>query len=582
MPVIKSLARSVLIPSFLHLASPHMCGIYFSLSRSRAQLPENETISTLKSRGPDAFRTLRIHVACPDRSGNNYESTFCSSVLALRGNHVEEQPLVDGESGSILCWNGEAWKKDGQEVTGNDSAAVFSALLRATASNSSPSRVAEVLTSITGPFAFVFYDASSSTLYYGRDRLGRRSLILQQEIPNQLVLCSVSTPSLAKPREVSSDQIHYLSLRDSILRMLQTPWSASLPGINTAVPDGSSLTNGPEPETTAALLRHLSASLELRVLKIPDHGKDGHESDAARLAILFSGGLDCTLLARVAHDILPLSFSIDLLNVAFENPRAMKAKANDVSPYEICPDRITGRTTFAELWSTCSARSWRFVAVDIPYSELSTHKATIIRLMKPHNTEMDLSITAALYFAARGQGQMSTSSATSDCSKPYTTPARVLLSGLGADEIFGGYARHAAAFGQNGFPGLIDELSLDFFRIGNRNLGRDDRVISHWGKEVRYPYLDEDFVRFALELPVWEKCGFRHGQNAPKHYEEAKEVEKIEDLEPSKLLLRTALWNLGMKSAAAERKRAIQFGAKTAKMELTSGKRRGTEILEAG
>jgi asparagine synthetase B (glutamine-hydrolysing) len=45
----------------------------------------------------------------------------------------------------------------------------------------------------------------------------------------------------------------------------------------------------------------------------------------------------------------------------------------------------------------------------------------------------------------------------------------------------------------HGYGGLINELEFDFQRIGKRNLGRDDCVTSHWGKEVRYSYLDEDF-----------------------------------------------------------------------------------------
>ena len=45
------------------------------------------------------------------------------------------------------------------------------------------------------------------------------------------------------------------------------------------------------------------------------------EANSARVAILFSGGLDCTVLACIMHTILPLSQPIDLLNVAFENPR---------------------------------------------------------------------------------------------------------------------------------------------------------------------------------------------------------------------------------------------------------------------
>ena len=86
-------------------------------------------------------------------------------------------------------------------------------------------------------------------------------------------------------------------------------------------------------------------------------------------------------------------------------------------------------------------------------------------------------------------------------------------------------------------------------------------------------------VKFSLGLPVWEKCGFRIGKKIPKHYEEAGTVQRPEDLEPAKMLLRLAMWKLEMCTAASERKRAIQFGARTAKMDPGRGKTKGTDVL---
>ena len=361
--------------------------------------------------------------------------------------------------------------------------------------------------------------------------------------------------------------------------------------MNKALPDATAAKLTLTSPCVISLGENLRISVETRVQNIPEPpyypGKN-----SAKVAVLFSGGLDCTVLARLAHELLSIEEPIDLLNVAFENPRRVaaaaaeaaksKAKPNTVpaSIYEECPDRVTGRSSLAELQNTCPGRTWRFVAINIPYSQTLEHRDEVKRLMRPHNTEMDLSIACALYFASRGQGELSDP----ENSHPttYTTTARVLLSGLGADELFAGYTRHTTAFSRHGFQGLIDEIDLDVCRLGKRNLGRDDRVISHWGREVRFPYLDEDFLSWAVKCPVWEKCGFGGDSLATHSFSRddgshPSDQEPEPELEPGKQILRLLAWKIGLKNVSKEKKRAIQFGSRTAKME--SGRSKGTQIL---
>lgn len=332
-----------------------------------------------------------------------------------------------------------------------------------------------------------------------------------------------------------------------------------------------------ESTAVSVLAQRLLFSLSLRVQNVPL--LPSVTAIQPRVAVLFSGGLDCTVLARLTHDILPLEQEVDLLNVAFENPRVLKSSGAGVSDsrlpffsaFSTCPDRTTGLSSHSELVRICPGRLWRFVSINVPYSETLKHRPQIISLIHPHNTEMDLSIACALYFAARGSGHIHDH--VSGSTALYTTPARVLLSGLGADELFAGYRRHATAFDRRGYEGLVDELELDFNRLGERNLGRDDRVISHWGREVRYPYLDEDLVSWALGLPVVNKCGFGQIRSARSELTEDEDP----DIEPGKKLLRLLAWKLGLKAVAMEKKRAIQFGARTAKMEM--GRIKGDQII---
>jgi asparagine synthetase B (glutamine-hydrolysing) len=355
---------------------------------------------------------------------------------------------------------------------------------------------------------------------------------------------------------------------------------------------------------------------------------------AARVAVLFSGGLDCTVVAAVLDRVLPRHEAIDLITVAFENPRSLKAReetlqrppkgpshrgirgprrktetpapppngipllndessedaAQPLGPYDV-PDRLTARDAWRDLRELAPNRQWNLVEVDVPYQEMLDHRQHVIDLMKPQNTVMDLSIALAFYFAARGQGHLAAASDEELEAELYTSHARVLLSGLGADELLGGYARHRRAFNQpvgrhednveteqppsSVFPGqapgppahenwqaLIDELQMDLDRLPTRNLGRDDRIIATHGKEARYPFLAGHVVEFLARQPVWYKADMRF-------------VEGVGD----KMLLRSVARELGLHKAARRKKRAIHFGARTAKMDLGDGGAKGTDLL---
>ncbi|KAJ4016632.1 hypothetical protein NW752_003759 [Fusarium irregulare] len=539
-----------------------MCGIHASITTSSDQALSSELERCLCNRGPDHTGTVKTQL---DNGQGELFFSFTSTVLSLRGDHVAKQPLVDPVTGSVLCWNGEAWAIRGEPVQGNDGEAILALLAEASQGSGD---VMDVLRAIEGPFAFIYLDKPAQRLYYGRDRLGRRSLLVKEGLP--FALSSIAETPVEGWTEVEADGYYTLDLSVDIsggLLSERHDWAAgtslvsNIGVFNDEIPQ-QSFSLEPNSRSVQELHTRLVDSLRLRVLDVPLPPKA--TSTDARVAVLFSGGLDCTVLARLSHDMIPLDQSIDLINVAFENPR-IAGQFPDLSRedlYEKCPDRMTGRNAFAELSHVCPGRTWRFVTVNVPYAENLEHRPEVIRLIHPHNTEMDLSIACALYFAARGQGLGETN--TESTPQPYSTTARVLLSGLGADELFGGYGRHGVAYTRGGYAGVVKELKLDVSRLGKRNLGRDDRAMSHWGREVRFPYLDERFVKWAIESPVWEKCDFENPSG-----------EDVLDAE--KRVLRLVAQSLGMKTVSREKKRAIQFGARTAKME--SGKTKGTTLL---
>ncbi|NWW46968.1 ASND1 protein, partial [Pedionomus torquatus] len=300
----------------------------------------------------------------------------------------------------------------------------------------------------------------------------------------------------------------------------------------------------------------------------------------AHVAVLFSGGIDSMVIAALADKHVPLKEPIDLLNVAFLIKERTKQKgtsknhtSQDVQLDLLCPqesykdfhaktgahlshfdvpDRITGRAGLKELEAINPSRTWNFVEINVMPEELKKMRQQCIKhLINPLDTVLDDSIGCAIWFASRGEGFISNQGEL----KPYRSPAKVVLTGIGADEQLAGYTRHRVCFKKYGLEGLNKELEMELGRISSRNLGRDDRIIGDHGKEARFPFLDEDVVSFLNSLPISEKADL----TLPRGVGE-------------KLLLRLAAKELGLTASTVLPKRAVQFGSRIAKLESNSEK----------
>ncbi|KAG0242551.1 hypothetical protein BGW41_003909 [Actinomortierella wolfii] len=669
-----------------------MCGILCSLCLAHTEhtlYPATwKTLQELNAkRGPSAQNSHSVTIpsnAAPHIK-DPYRLDLYGAVLHLRGDHVCPQPHIS-DGGNVLVWNGEVF--DGLSVGPHDNdGRILMATLEAIANHDSVEherQLLAILARIEGPFAFVYYHNLTKRLFFGRDCLGRRSLLWHRSNnirESPFILTSVGYSQYQTEclplDEVPADGFYSILVGDPTCTLTHYPWRQQdetngantapymiLPfgRVNATVPTEDQLSkpfppdvkmdvSHPElvPEMSAEMkqavqdmIATLGDSVRRRVQDIP---QTGHSHDA-RVGILFSGGLDCLCLAALADRFLPKGEAIDLLNVGFENPRSQKARAAEAAialkkekqqqqqhnqkkaaakvkkakpqktetlpenesgsmgessnnhpdtaidtnttpmtrpavtttsskdterqqhaKYNV-PDRITGRESVAELRRIAPDRHWNFVEVNVPFEEAMQQRDAILERIAPLDTVMDLSIAMAFWFATRGVGVLEQRRLQKKQNKengeeeeeevvewvPYTSQAKVLLSGLGADEQLGGYSRHKDQFEEAGWEGLIQELQLDLDRISTRNLGRDDRIISDHGKEARYPFLSTNVVQFLSQLRVDLKVDLRYPRGVGE-----------------KLLLRHVARELGCDRASRHWKRAVQFGARTAKM--TEGNR---------
>lgn len=233
-----------------------------------------------------------------------------------------------------------------------------------------------------------------------------------------------------------------------------------------------------------------------------------------RVAVLFSGGIDSTLIALLCQQ---LGARFTCYTAAFCAQGMQDA-----------PDLV---------WAGKAARHFGFDhrVVRLGLNDVQERLKRVIPAVE------DTNVTKA------GVGVVLDAA----CEQAAKDGYRVILSGLGSEEIFAGYQRHRNS------QDINRECLVGLLAMYERDTYRDDTVSMLNSLELRVPFLDLGLVRFALKIPA--------------RY-------KIED-DTEKAVLRKAAVNMGVPAEFACRKKAAaQYGSRVDRAIHKLAKRSGHRL----
>lgn len=183
--------------------------------------------------------------------------------------------------------------------------------------------------------------------------------------------------------------------------------------------------------------------------------------DLDEIAVVFSGGVDSSLLTLILNEISEnKNLKIKLYAVGDKNSKDVKA-AKLVANKLNLPLKIH----------------------DVTLEIVEENLESVVKAIGDTNL-MKIGVGMTIYLA---------------CNMIKEDGIKVAISGQGADELFGGYNRYLESYKNNT---LDKDLRYDIENMYHVNLERDDACSMINGVELRLPFLDKKFVQYCVNLPV--------------------------------------------------------------------------------
>jgi len=442
-----------------------MCGIFAIFGSS---LPEpdlrRELISCssrLRHRGPD-WSGYKVIGSDPEK-GIMLPHGIAHERLAIMDPESGSQPLTSADGGVIVAANGEIYnykelydglKVDYKPKTGSDCEVILPLYEEHGATIELPKK-------LRGMFSFILYDRKNDLFLIARDHIGITPLYIGWGNDGSIYIASEMKSLIgecSKFQQFPPGHI-YVSKGENagkFQRWYTPAWAPDLkPGLTP-----------PTEKYNADILRHAFEKAVVRRMM----------SDVP-WGVLLSGGLDSSLVAAIcARHIARRSNAFPKLHsftIGLENSPDLQA-AKKVADF-------LGTIHHAYTYTLDEGAD----AVREVIRTLETYDVTTIRASTP------------MYLMSR---------------KIKAMGIKMVLSGEGADEVFGGYLYfHKAPNEQEFYDETVDKIS----RLYMYDCLRCNKAMSAWGVEPRVPFLDADFLDVAMNMSPAEKMIIK-GPNVSK------------------------------------------------------------------
>ena len=345
---------------------------------------------------------------------------------------------------------------------------------------------------LDGVFAFVLYDTNTANLYVVRDPIGVRPVFIGKIEHNFTPEELEAKKRLEAKREAEgSDGEEDLTLEEEVAALPDTfhdsyIFSSELkacslcshvdqfPPGNIWSPDhGFECYWGPNPRPSTMFGPRRMRLLALQRLFV--EGVTKRLMSDRPVGLLLSGGLDSSLVAALVKQY------IDKNN---GNPTLGTFPDHLLHSFSIgtkeSPDLIAAQKVADYLGTTHHVVNFTpeegIAAIPEVIKALETYDITTIRASTP------------MYLLSKYIAEQ--------------TDIRVILSGEGSDEIFGGYLYFHSAFTAAEFQTETQRLVANLHKY---DVLRSDRSTAAHGLEVRVPFLDKEFVNMVLSTDPKEK-----------------------------------------------------------------------------
>jgi asparagine synthase (glutamine-hydrolysing) len=393
----------------------------------------------------------------PDWSGV-YSDDFailCHERLAIVDVMSGAQPLVDTKTGAVLAVNGEIYNhvelRD-QELRRQHDFQTKSdcEVLLYLYDEYGP----EFLDKINGIFAFVLYDKAKRTYLVARDHIGIVPLYMGWDQNGTLYVSSElkAIADVCKVVEEFPPGHYYTGIEKKFVKYYKPAWNRTdlLPSV---------------PVADSSLAGALEAAVRRQLMCDVPYG------------VLISGGVDSSLVSALAARM-----SGRRVESEGKEPAWWPQLHSFSVGLKDSPDLKMARKVADHIGSThheinFTVQEGLDAIADVIY-HLETFDITTIRAATP------------MYLMAR---------------KIRAMGIKMILSGEGADEVFGGYLYfHKAPDAQEFHEELLRKLSM----LHKYDCLRANKAMSAWGIEARVPFLDKEFLDTAMSIRTEDKmCG---------------------------------------------------------------------------